>query len=49
MIFVQRFTLAGNARDRKIIKLGIVNNISATNAHVWVIQTRILFPLVYPQ
>src|SRR5438105_6525656 len=37
-MFVQRFALAGNASDRKTIRLGIVINANAARAHVWVIS-----------
>src|ERR671938_404582 len=37
-MFVQRFALAGNARERKTIRLGIVISTNAASAHVCVIS-----------
>jgi hypothetical protein len=35
MMFTLRFTLAGNARDKKIIKIGIAINSAAKNKDTW--------------
>src|SRR5438067_13538877 len=43
-MFVQRFALAGNASDRKTIRLGIVINANAARAHVWVISNSHTLP-----
>ena len=43
-MFAYRFALAGNARDRKTMRLGIVINITLNNIHVCVMSKTHAFP-----